>query len=216
SMIIGMAMVVTLLAQSLLFMYLVALLAGKQMQLYFSEPNYPWKDWVRAASVVQLVAAFIAAFLLLTGGALSFPGDGFRAVLGMAAAYWIFSLLGVLGIFGDRRDFAIGGTVLAGMLTIMFFWVQVYPYLEVDRSWPEDLLVAGVEPSSVQLPDEADESELSTALPYFRLAGWDVGPDGDYKLSMTSMQDSTEVGGGAQVKGRAILRAFRYTLSPAE
>ncbi len=216
SMIVGMAMVVTLLAQSLLFMYLVALLAGKQMQLYFSESNYPWKDYVRAAAVVQLVGAFIAAFLLLTGGAISFPGEGFRAALGMAAAYWIFSLLAVLGIFGDRRDFAIGGSVLSGMLTIMFFWVQVYPYLEVDRSWPEDLLASGIEPTTLQLPDEAVESELSTALPYFRLAGWQVAAEGDYRLDVTAKTDSTEVGGGAQVIGRSILRPYRFTLSPSQ
>ena len=214
SLIIGMAMVVTLLAQSLLFMYLVALLAGKQMQLYFREPNYPWKDWVRSAAVIQLVVAFIAAFLALTGGSIAFPGEGFRAALGMAGAYWIFSTLGVIGLFGDRRDFAIGGTVLAGVLTVMFFWVQVYPYVEAGRSWPEELLAATPEPRVLQLPDEAVESELSTALPYFRQAGWTLAEEGDYRLLMLPANDTTEVGGGAQVTGRAILWPVRFVLQP--
>ena len=216
AMIVGLAMIVTLLAQSLLFMYLVALLAGKQMQLYFREPNYPWKDFVRAASVVQLVGAFIAAFLVLTGGSVAFPGQGFRAALGMAGAYWIFSLLGVLGIFGDRRDFAIGGSVLAGVLTVMFFWVQVYPYLEAGRSWPEDLLAAVPEAGTLQLPDEAVESELSTALPYFRQAGWTLAREGDYQLTMLPLGDSTALGDGAQVEGRAILKPVRFVLSPVQ
>ena len=216
SMIVGMAMVVTLLAQSLLFMYLVALLAGKQMQLYFSEPNYPWKDFVRATAVVHLVAAFIGAFLLLTGGAISFPGAGFRAALGMAAAYWIFSLLAVLGIFGDRRDFAIGGSVLTGMLTVMFFWVQVYPYLEVSRSWPEELLAAEPQPATLQLPDEADESELSTALPYFRMAGWQLAEEGDFRLTMLPVAADSLEGAGAQVEGRAIVKPMLFRLSPTE
>ncbi|NJB86359.1 hypothetical protein GGR26_002127 [Lewinella marina] len=217
SLLVGMALVVTLLAQSLLFMFLVALLAGKQMQLYFREPNYPWKDWVKTVSVLHLVLAFAGAFLILAGGGIAFPGAGFRAALGMAGAYWIFSLLGVLGVFGDRRDFALGGAILSGLLTVMFFWVQVYPYLEVERSWPNDLLeAAGVTPSTLQWPDEADESELSTALPYFRQAGWTLVPEGgDYRLEHYPASDTTAAGGGgARVPGRAIVRQRRFGLVP--
>lgn len=217
SLLVGMALVVTLLAQSLLFMYLVALLAGKQMQLYFREPNYPWRDWVKSVSVIHLVVAFAAAFLLLAGGGIAFPGAGFRAALGMAAAYWIFSLLAVLGIFGERRDFAIGGGILSGLLTVMFFWVQVYPYLEVERSWPDDLLeAANVEPTTLQWPDEADESELSTALPYFQAAGWELVPEGGaYQLVEYPVNDTTATpGGGARVQGRAIVRQRSFGLVP--
>ena len=213
SLIMVMALVMTLLAQSLFFMYLVALVAGKQMQLYFREPNYPWKNWVKATAIIHLVFAFIGAFLLLAGGGMAFPGAGFRAALGMGAAYWIFSLLAVLGIFGERRDFAIGGSLLSGLLTIMFFWVQVYPYLEVDRAWPEALLrEAPLEPSTLQIPDEAYESELSTALPYFYAAGWRFDPEGAYRLVEYPVADTTAQGGGAQVTGRAILRQRRFGL----
>ncbi len=212
SLIVGMALVGTLLAQSLLFMLLLALVAGKQMQLYFAG-NYPWKDYVKTVSVLHLVLAFLVAFLLLTGGGIAFPGAGFRAALGMAAAYWIFSLLAVLGIFGERRDFAIGGSVLAGLLTIMFFWVQVYPYLEAERSWPRRLLeTVEVGPATLQLPDEANESELSSALPYFERAGWTLGETGAYELYRTEATDSVGVGGGAQVRGRMILRPSGFGL----
>lgn len=212
SMILGIALVVTLLAQSLLFMFLLAYVTGKQMQLYFHEPRYPWKDYVKSVSVLHLVLAFIAAFLALAGGAVAFPGEGFRAALGMAAAYWIFSLLAVLGIFGERRDFAIGGSILSGLLTVLFFWVQVYPYLEAERAWPNELLARTRVPvSTVMLPDEAVESELSTALPYFIGAGWEVAEEGAYRLERSSPLDSTERG---KVTGRVIIRQSGFVLKP--
>ncbi len=212
SLIIAMALVGTLLAQSLLFMLLLSLLAGKQMQLFFSEPNYPWKDYVKSAFVLHLIGAFIAAFLVMAGGGIAFPGAGFRAALGMAGAYWIFSLLATLGVFGERREFAIGGSVLAGVLTVMFFWVQVYPYLEAERSWPRRLLEQRVEPSTLQPPDEADESELSSALPYFVRAGWKLDPEGEYRLYQFPVTDSTAAGGGPRVQGRMIARRSGFGL----
>jgi hypothetical protein len=216
SMIIGLGLIATLLAQSLLFMLLLSVVAGKQMLLYFSERNYPWKDYVRAASVIHLVLAFIAVFLVLAGGGLAFPGAGFRAALGMGAAYWIFSLLATLGIYGDRRDFAIGGSILSGVLTALFFWVQVYPYLEADRSWPKQL-VELVEPATLQLPDEADESELSSALPYLVRAGWTLSEEGAYRLYRYELTDSTaNAGGGAQVQGRIIARRSGFGIKKAE
>ncbi|CAH1001551.1 hypothetical protein LEM8419_02454 [Neolewinella maritima] len=213
SLIVGMALVGTLLAQSLLFMLLLALVAGKQMQLYFDGENYPWKDYVKTASVLHLILAFGAAFLLLAGGGIAFPGAGFRAALGMAAAYWIFSLLSTLGVFGERRDFAIGGSILAGLLTIMFFWVQVYPYLEAERSWPRQLLKeASLAPGSLQLPDEADDSELSSALPYFQQAGWQLREAGTYELYRYELTDSTQAAAGTQVRGRMIVRPSGFGL----
>lgn len=213
SLIIGMALVVTLLAQSLLFLLLIALIAGKQMQLYFHGANYPWKDYVKTGAVLHLVLAFGAAFLMLLGGTIAFPGAGFRAVLGMAAAYWIFSLLAVLGIFGDRRDFAIGGSILSGVLTVMFFWVQVYPYVEAERAWPQRLVDQGILPATLSLPDEADESQLSSALPYLSLAGWQLREEGEYRLVRYPLSDTTASnGGGAMVRGRMMLRQGKFGL----
>ncbi len=213
SLIIAMALVGTLLAQSLLFMLLLSLLAGKQMQLFFDEPNYPWKDYVKSAFVLHLIGAFVATFLVMAGGGIAFPGAGFRAALGMAGAYWIFSLLATLGVFGERRQFAIGGSVLAGVLTVMFFWVQVYPYLEAERSWPGRLLEqSSVTPTTLVPPDEADESELSSALPYFVRAGWTIDPAGEYRLYRFPVNDSTAAGGGARVQGRMIARRSGFGL----
>ena len=213
SLIIAMALVGTLLAQSLLFMLLLALVAGKQMQLYFEE-GYPFGDFVKTGAVLHLIIAFVAAFILLAGGGIAFPGAGFRAALGMAAAYWIFSLLSTLGIFGERRDFAIGGSVLAGLLATMFFWVQVYPYVEADRNWPQRLLVQDgtPAPAGLQLPNEADESELSTALPYFEQAGWELGATGEYELFRFANADTLAPSAAAVIRGRMMLRPSGFGL----
>ena len=197
----------SLLAQSLVFPLLLALLAGKQMQLYFQAGNYPWKDWVRGGATVHLILAFLAAFLALAGTELSFDtsGAGFRAALGMAAAYWIFSLFAVVGLYGDKRDFALGGTVLSGVLGVLFFWVQVYPYLEVERSWPSDL--AREIPAGLPTYVAPGAEDLSVALPYFRRAGIPVVHDSttaDLHLVSHPLSDSLRQV-DAEVSGRVVL-----------
>ena len=191
------------LTQSLFFPLVLALVAGKQMQLYFREERYPWKDWVRSGATVHLVFAFIATVVLLSQISVSFPGPGFRAALGMGAAYWMFSLFGVLGLYGDRRDFAIGGSVLAGLLVSLFFWVQVYPYYEATRDWPSRI----ARQMEVKLPTYVPPgAEFSNALPYFRRAGIPVDPDtttADLRLVNWSPADSTS-SAGIEVTGRVV------------
>ena len=43
----------------------------------------------------------------------------------------------MIGLYGMRRDYVIGGMTLAGVLGLLFFWVQVYPFLHLQRNWPE-------------------------------------------------------------------------------
>lgn len=192
-----------LLTQSLFFPLLLALVAGKQMQLYFREEHYPWRDWVRSGATLHLIFAFIATVVLLSQVSISFPGPGFRAALGMAAAYWIFSLFGVIGLYGDRRDFAIGGSILAGLLVTLFFWVQVYPYYEATRGWPERI----ARQMEVKLPTYVPPTaEYSNALPYFRRAGIPVDPDSttaDLRIVSWSPADTLS-SAGIEVTGRVL------------
>jgi len=203
SKLLGAGLAIGFVTQSLVFPLLLALLAGKQMRLYFREENYPWNDWVRSGATVHLVLAFVAAVLAMGGIGIAFPGDGFRAALGMAAAYWIFSLFGVLGLYGERRDFALGGSVLAGMLGVLFFWVQVYPYFEVKRSWPQRL----VKQMEMQLPTYVPQDEaLSSALPYLRRAGVVVVRDStlaDLRLLSWPTADTVSTA-AIEVDGRVI------------
>lgn len=201
------ALGVGFLVQSLVVPLILALLTGRQMQLYFEAKNYPWKDWVRGGATLHVVATSIAAILVLIGIGVSFPGNGFRATLGMAAAYWIFSLLSVIGLYGDKRDFSLGGGVLAGALAVLFFWVQVYPYFEAERAWPKRLVEKIEVPLPVHLNAE-QRHDLSPALPYFRRAGIPIAADSlaaDFYLSRYETTDSLRAT-DLEVPGRVVFR----------
>lgn len=208
-----------------LFAFALCLIAGKQLQLYFA-PNYPWNNWVRGPAILHLIFALIGSFLLLLGGFITFRGDGYRAFLGMVAAYWIFSLFAVLGIYGMRRDFTIGGTVLSGVLATLFFWVQVYPYFETERDWPTELIeltekngldnsgdLNGLQSSHVFVDRET--VLLSNALPYFRQAGL-LAPDIDnttHYLFVVPGTDTSAVASGPMVEGRSIGIFHRFGIN---
>lgn len=211
SQLLGAGLGIALLTQSLVFPLLLALIAGKQMEVYFRDAHYPWRDWVRGTAVVHLIAAFIGAFLILAGLAISFPGAGFRAALGAVAAYWMFSLIGVIGLYGERRDLALGGSILAGMLGVLFFWVQVYPYVELGRDWPREL----VEQVEVPLPTYIPPTDaFSPARSAFRRAGIPVVADtttADLRLLRWPTSDTLSRA-GIEVEGREVLRPFIYGL----
>lgn len=164
-----------LLAQSPLFALLLALVVAKQLLLCF-QPNYPWNNWLRSGQVLHLVVAFIGAVLALLGSTLQLRGAGFRATLGLAAAYWMFSFIAVIGLFGQRRDYVVGGTILAAALPALFFWVQIYPYLEVDRRWPQRVVsqieAVGQAPRRVAIL--ATDEAATTALPVLPRAGIEI------------------------------------------
>lgn len=171
SLLLTVALLASLLTQSLLFAFLLVFLAAKQLRAYFEQPNYPWQDWVKATMVLHLILVFIAVFLSLLGGFANFEAEGFRAVLGCSAAYWMFSFVAIIGLYGKRRDYVIGGTILAGVVSLLFFWVQVYPYLHLQRNWPERVVIAlekeGInEPVVFQNHDEANVEVLPPLRPY--------------------------------------------------
>lgn len=134
---IGIGLIGSLLTLSLVFPFLLVFLTAKQLELYFKAKNYPWKNWVKTAQVLHLILVFIGVVLALLGGFFQFQADGFRAVLGCCAAYWMFSFVGVIGLYGVRRDYVLGGMTLAGLLALLFFWIQVYPFAHLQRNWPE-------------------------------------------------------------------------------
>jgi hypothetical protein len=209
------ALLASFFSQSLLFPFVLACLAGKQMQLYFSR-NYPWESWVKGPAILHLVFALIGSFLALIGGLVQLGGEGYRAVLGMIAAYWIFNLLAVLGLYGERRDFTIGGSILAGLLSVMFFWVQVYPYLEIERSWPLDFIEAEFLKESndgersIYVPNEAT---LSNSLPYLRRADWTFADSTSAAYHLSSAPIDTVTVTEPNVKqGRAFFELYKFRL----
>jgi hypothetical protein len=195
---------------------------------YF-RPNYPWRDWVRGGATLHLIFAAIGAVLVLLGGFVQFQGAGFRAALGMVAAYWMFSLFGVIGLYGNRRDWSLGGTLLAGTLAVLFFWTQVYPYFEPDRNWPEELAQKmrseGIPPGTVINITSAAATELervgSAAAPDLQRAGYAVQPgDADdrryYQLRAQLSIDSTRAAADwLSVSGRSVLKRYDFYLVPS-
>lgn len=170
---LAVALLAAVLTQSLLFPFLLAFITAKQVQHYFQQKNYPWQDWVKATQVLHLVLVFVGAIVALVSGFIQYQADGFRMVLGCGAAYWMFSFLGVVGLYGFRRDYVLGGMTLAGVLTLLFFWVQVYPYLHLQRNWPERLAAKIPAATDVITLAEDDPSVLPLA-PYLHRAGRDV------------------------------------------
>ena len=192
SQILVISLIGALLTSPLLLGFLLALLAAKQMYHYFDSPNYPWHDWVKGIAVLHLVSVFILVVLTLIGGYINFQGDGFRAGLGATAAYWMFSLIGVIGLYGYKRDYVWGGMCLSGVVALLFFWMQVYPFVHLQRNWPERItkVIVTEKESVVAL----DESALS-ALPYLLRKGIEVDSYEESEINKAAvfilpMQDS--------------------------
>lgn len=173
SLILVFGMLAALLAQSTLLHFLLALLAAKQMQLYFSAA-YPWRNWVRTVAVLHVVLVCLLLFFLLVTGFIQLEGAGYRAVLGAGLPYWVFSFIGVVGLMAVRRDWAIGGTVLAGVAGMLFFWLQLYPSLELSRNWPLRLLSTMSKAPQETVYLSAEEGFSLPAAAYFYRAGYDV------------------------------------------
>lgn len=221
-------------AQSLLFGLLLVLVSAKQLLAFFRE-RYPWGNYIKTTAVLHLVVAFMLILLLLLGGAIQFPGEGFSAALGLSAAYWMCSMVGVIGLFGRRRDYVLAGTVMSGVLSMLFMWVQLYPYIELDRSWPGRLL--GEVRESAVLPEHTDAytallpvtDGLSSAGPYLAREGYQV----NWLWETEDMMAADSLGARAEadmlflalpagdtllresplsVTGRSVLRLYRYQI----
>ena len=124
--IIGGLLLAGLLAQSLILALPLALLIARQITAYFQK-NYPYKTLARAFSILHLLASFFIVTLLLLTAYSSFGGLGFRAIMTTGAVYWMLTLIGVIGFFGDYRRLVLGGIVGGALLGFFLFWVRTYP-----------------------------------------------------------------------------------------
>ena len=91
----------------------------------------------------------------------------------------MFSFVGVIGLYGLRRDYVLGGMTLAGVLAILFFWVQVYPFLHLQRNWPERMTtsISKQEPPVEHIRLYEEDEKTLPAAPYLQRAGIPVNPD---------------------------------------
>lgn len=137
-----------LLSQSLTLNWAFALLAAKQLQLYFS-PKYPFYSWVRGPAILHLVGVFFVLAISMVYSFFIFLGLGFRSLLMVSGLYWGMSLLGVIGLYAYNHRLLIGGPILAGALATALFWYQAGPLLQSKRGWQEAAVqMAGEKQSS--------------------------------------------------------------------
>jgi hypothetical protein len=125
-------MLAALLAGSPAWSMALALLVARQLDAYFVQ-GYPYANFVKTGALIHLVAAFFICTGLMMSGLHYFGGAGFRAGLGMSAAYWSLSFMGVIGLFGFRRIWVLGGPMLAGALMISLWWTQLFPLIQAER-----------------------------------------------------------------------------------
>jgi hypothetical protein len=139
SLIIFVLILFSILAQSPVLQAGLALLITKQMLLFYDE-RYPFKSWVRAITIVHLIFAFGLSVVLMLGGFSEFGGLGFRSGLIFSFMYWAVGVIGVFGQYGTQRTMLIGGPVASGVLTMLIFWMQLYPLVESRRNIPKRIV----------------------------------------------------------------------------
>lgn len=139
AMIIFVLMIFSILAQSPVLQAAFALMIAKQMLVFYDE-RYPFKNWVRATTIIHLIFAFAVSVVLMLGGMAEFGGLGFRSGLIFSFMYWAVGLVGVFGMYGTQRSMLIGGPVASGVLTMFIFWMQLYPLIESKRNVPKRIV----------------------------------------------------------------------------
>lgn len=141
------ALLFSLLAHSMAFQMILAMLAARQLEHYFAE-NYPYKDIVRGGTVLHLIFAVLIIIVLLMGAFFQFKGPGFRAGLAAGGIYWMWSVVAVIGLYGMNARYVRAGTIFSGIFFVSLFWLQVVPVLETRWQWHKELLLQITESSS--------------------------------------------------------------------
>ena len=86
-----------------------------------------------------MVLIFAFAFALLYNGFVYFEGDGYRAGIAVSGSYWALSFVGIVGLYGIRKPLALGASLLSGLIGMSFFWLQLYPLMETQRSLVQEM-----------------------------------------------------------------------------
>lgn len=127
-----------LFSQSLSLVVVLAFMIAKQIGVMFKS-GYPYLRLVKGFSLLNLLSTFILVFLALLGG-LSWVGvEGYRPLLGICFVYWVFSLLGVIGLFMKDWRVVTAGAVFSGLVSMLLFWSVIYPLWDNYRKLPQEV-----------------------------------------------------------------------------
>lgn len=125
-------------SQSSIIFAALSFIISKNLLAYFSK-NYPYRRWVKGASLLNMIFTFIILFSVLLGGFLNFQGVGYRSVFGVATLYWMASMASVLGLFMVNNGLVTGGMAVSGLMATWLFWLQVNPLIESQRNFPKQV-----------------------------------------------------------------------------
>jgi hypothetical protein len=122
-----------LIGHAIVFHGILAVVVGRQLQAYFQE-KFPYRAFVKTGAVLHLIFAFTVAVVLTIYSFLEFRGVGFRSALAVTTVYWMPSFMAVIGMYGMTRRYVVVGTVWAGLLATLLFYVQIQPLIDNRRA----------------------------------------------------------------------------------
>ncbi len=126
SIIFGAGLLGALCSYSIVLILILALMLGKQVQT-FPQKIYPYRNWVKTLSILHLILVFFLVLYFILYGITSYEGKGFYAAIVTGGMYWSCALISVIGIFGNRMRFTVGGMAFSGLLFLYFFWSMWLP-----------------------------------------------------------------------------------------
>ena len=135
----GCCILAGLLSKSLVPTWFLALFIGKHLMAFLSR-KYPYGRSVLFFALTNMVLTFFAAFLMMMSGYLQFESLGFRSAVSVGATYWMFSLLGVIGLLGRNKAMTISGLGASALFAFFLFWSNVYPIIENSRGLSQQLV----------------------------------------------------------------------------
>ncbi len=130
-----------IIAQSSFVVFGLAILIAKQMIAYL-EDNYPFGNWIKFGSVLNLTFSFFIAVGLMLKGLQEFSGLGFRVGLGFSIAYWSLGIVGIIGLFSKDKRLLWGGVFLNGLMSFLIMVSAIYPLIETKRDTGRRLINA--------------------------------------------------------------------------
>ena len=128
-----------LISGGIMLQWVLALLAGKQLLSYF-HPKYPYGDWVRGGTVLVVVLVCLVATSSMIWGFAQFSYVGYRAFMMTGGLFWIFSLLGLIGLYIKNHRLITIGLIMSGLLFNFSLWYRLIPIADLSFGWPKQVV----------------------------------------------------------------------------
>ncbi len=169
-------------AYSLMFQFVMALMAAKQIKDY-EKPYYNHEKTVKLISVLLLIGSFFALAAMMIYAFEYLREPGFRAAILLAAVFWVFNFIAVIGVYAKKVSYAFGGMVMSGLLFTFFAWTQLIPIYESKAAVAKQIIYKVQKEQGTKIAVEEDTR--SDALTYY-------AQQNNIDLVTTDLVDSTD------------------------